>query len=232
MDLTRKFRDELGSIHGGTLQAHASMGHVTRLHDNGENLAVFVTKKELVCEPRVFPIIAAAVPTDMQRLHLGLQLLHSLDDRFKLDRHRVYQAICRCDLASNRFWGAAGFQPVAVRHSISLRAKPCIIWRRRVDRSVVGVDEIRTPARARMSGGRFLPNNRPDLANVIDQTPEGIAYYLAMSGARPTTSRWTQADDLLRTPQARPIIERPPRPDDPQGQLFPAVPRSPHPLPR
>lgn len=209
-ELTKKFRDELGAIHLGTLAAHAAIGHVVLAAERGENLGVLVSKPQLQHDPRIFPIIAAAVPLDIQRAHVGLCMLHALAATHKLGRDRIFQCKCRYDLPSNRFWYAAGFTAVAVQHSSSVRGKPTIIWRKWVDapklangwRGKVPTD-FPVDSRARMGGGRFLPINRPDLANILDFRPESIDAALA----------------------GRPVeVERPERPGDPQGNLFPPRP--------
>lgn len=222
VDLTKKFRDELGGINAGTLQHHAKLGHLSILRGEDQNLAAFVTKPGNSDDHRIFPIIAAAVPADLQRMHLGMLLLDRIDARFELARDRIFQAICRQDLPSNLFWAAAGFTPVAVRHSSSTRGKPCIIWRRRVDRSVVGIDAIVPASRPRMGGGRFLPSNRPDLGMIYQNDQEAIGYALQQSGAVPIVGRFAGLGALNDVRFPRPTVDRPPRPNDPQMSLFAA----------
>lgn len=219
-DLCRKYRDELGAVHLGVLAAHATLGHVALAEGAGQYLGCLVTKPELKEDPRIFPIIAAAVPSDIRRLHVGLSMLHHVAAIHALDRSRIFQAKCRLDLPSNLFWAAAGFYPIAVQHSTSVRAKPLIVWRRRCDGSANDVEHVVPAARQRMGGGRFVPKDRPDLANILDFSAEGVEAALRVSGARPIVGGWERVD--WDQPQKRPPVPivRPERPGSSQLKLF------------
>ncbi len=207
-DLCSRHRDELGAVHLGVLAAHAVMGHVVLATGGGQNLGCLVSKPKLSSDERIFPIIAAAVPDDIQRLKIGLSMLNALATAHTLDGARIVQAICRVDLPSNKFWAAAGFRPVAVRHSASVRGKPCIVWRRRVSGHVAGVEDIHTGPRDRGGGGRFVPADRPELRNWFDQTADGIESALRLSGAVPRWESWAAVRWMCPTTIDRPISDQ------------------------
>lgn len=216
--LASKHRDELGAVHLGVVDACAKLGHVLLAEGGGQNVGMMVTKPGLASDRRIFPIIAAAVPSDLQRLHVGLGMLTALAARHFLAPETIIQAICRHDLPSNRFWAAAGFRPIAVRHSSSVRAKPCVIWRRRVDQGVNGVGSIMRTARPQGPGGRFLPADNPERENWFDTSAEGLAAALRASGALVTA-------DVAATADSDPLAHIP-RPVTAQLRLFdlPAAP--------
>jgi hypothetical protein len=189
-DLCGRFRDALGGVHLGTLEAHASLGHLAIARGRGQFLGCLVSKPRLASDPRIFPIIAAAVPSDLQRLKVGLTLLDHLRTVHALEPSRVFQACCRADLPSNHFWAAAGFVPCFVRSTNSARGKPIIVWRRRVDGGTTGVEGYIAPRKPRGGGGRWVPNAQPELAEVVKSDPQSIATALSLAGlllqARPS----------------------------------------------
>lgn len=221
VELFKKFRDELGAVHLGVAEAMAKQGHVILCTQDGQNLGALVTKPEIKADARIFPIIAAAVPYDLQRLHVGLSMLHAIASVHRLTEDRVFQAICRQDLPSNRFWAAAGFEPICVRHTSSVRGVPCIIWRRRVDGVGGDFGLYVEGLRPRMGGGRYVPTDRPDLANIYDYSTEGIEASLRCTDARPLTPRWSAVKWERPMVGRPPAIVRPDRPADIQGRLFP-----------
>lgn len=204
----------------GTLEAIAHAGGVVLAQKEGQNVGFLAAKPQLVSDPRVFPILAAAVPADLQRLSVGLSMLHALATTHQLGRERVLQAICRQDLPSNVFWAAAGFRPIGVRFVASSRAIPSIIWRRRVDGESGDFGFYLPEPRQRMGGGRFIPKDRPDLASIIDYSDAAIEAACRVSGARPKnfadgTTDWDRPQVTRPTP-----VIRPDRPNDPQLTLF------------
>lgn len=203
------------------------MGHVVLAEGGGQLLGCMVTKPRNATDERIFPIIAAAVPSDLRRLHVGRSMLEHLGKVHLLDPSRIFQLKCRADLPANLFWAAAGMLPVAVQMSASVRGKPLIVWRRRVDGVTDGLDDLRPDKRPRAAGGRYLPDGRPDLAVIIDTRPEFIQQTLRESGARPRVGGWESVNwDGERAPYVPPL-DRPQRPGDLQLSLFPDTPRFP-----
>jgi hypothetical protein len=129
--------------------------------DSGQLMGCMVTRKYLVSDPRITPIIAAAVPTDLQRLHVGFAMLNQIEEEAKAHGQTIIQAICRFDLPSNRFWNAAGFVPCFVRSTDSARGKPAIVWRRPIAGADPDIFLRLEPLRPRAAGGRFLPRIIP-----------------------------------------------------------------------
>jgi hypothetical protein len=146
--LCRTFRDELGAVHLGVLPSlvEKDIGRVRVARES---------------DPRITPIIAAAVPTDLQRLHVGFAMLNQIEEEAKAHGQTIIQAICRFDLPSNRFWNAAGFVPCFVRSTDSARGKPAIVWRRPIAGADPDIFLRLEPLRPRAAGGRFLPRIIP-----------------------------------------------------------------------
>lgn len=214
--LASRFKDELGGVHMALIAGCAKLGHVLICQDSGQNLGMLVSKPVLAADPRIFPIIAAAVPADLHREHIGETMVRALAAGHSLTNDRIIQAICRWDLPSNKFWAAAGFRPIAIRRNGAVRGKPCIVWRRRVGGGVHGVEEIMAPGRLQGGGGRFLPADATHLANWFDQTADGIDAGLRESGAVPLKQAWDDVKllcpgEIVRPyhPQMRLFADRP-----------------------
>jgi hypothetical protein len=187
-DLCQRHRDELGAVHLGVLAACATLGHVHLASGQNQHLGVIVTKPRLSSDIAICPIIAAAVPTDLQRIGVGKSMLAGVAASLALDGARVWQAVCRADLPSNHFWAAAGFNPLAVRYCPSARGIPLIIWRRRVDGRDIGDATYTAPDRIRGAGGRWLRPDQYDARERVSMSTAVIDAALTISGCHVTAA--------------------------------------------
>lgn len=221
-DLCHKNRDELGAIHLGVLAAHATLGHLLIAQGQGQFLGALISKPRLTTDARAFPIIGAAVPSDIRRLHVGLNMLAHLSRVHRLAPDRIIEAKTRADLPCNWFWWAAGFTPSHRRDTSSTRGKPIIVWRRRVDGRELDHLTFIEPARPRAGGGRFIPADRLDLATKTTDDPIQIYAALRLAGLAPGTfpERWTADLHALAADTERLLFPSADQPAQPTADAF------------
>lgn len=164
--LFKRFSNEVGPVHLGMHAGFVHQGMARVITIDGQAVSSALVRPRLASDGRCVAIVAAAVPTDLQRLHIGLQLLQSIDADHR-GEDKFLQACCRAGLASNKFWAAAGFTAVALRLTNARRGKPLIMWRRCSGRAVSNWWEYVPPRKPRGAGGLFVPAGRPDLQEQI-----------------------------------------------------------------
>lgn len=130
VDLQNKFAWALGFLPHVALRAYVDMGGVTIAQDNDQHAGYLLGRERLRCAPHVRPIYQAAVCMDVQRRHLGLELVERTAAAAVAAGQSIVQCWCRTDLDANQFWAAAGFVSVAIRRPDTWRGLPLILWRR------------------------------------------------------------------------------------------------------
>jgi len=184
--LASQHTDAIGAVSGLFLHPFISKGWVHVAMQDGQHAGMILHRPTLSYDARVTPIIAAAVPFDLQRRSVGRSLLAHLEDECLLHRTSMLQAWCAADLPACLFWRDMGFTPVAVKRPMGVRRRPLICWRRYVlDASRVGLETVVPDPRARVGGGRFAAKTaRSRVDAMIVQDPRQMRDVLAAFSGR------------------------------------------------
>lgn len=127
--LQRAFSNQIGFVTRQALRDYIAARSIRIATQNDRPIGYLLGRLSLSWQPLLAQIIQIAVDPGHARTHVATQLLATFVKHTQATHKVGIQAICREDLAANRFWQARGFKPICHLTPNNARKKALIVWR-------------------------------------------------------------------------------------------------------